>query len=221
MASGGERAAVTFEAPHGVDCTVLVDGDVVEFGRAAECRIRFGYAPLADIGVPRVAGRLVVGGGRVFVGALDVAGRPALEVNTTGRPPVMIAAGDGFAPAGDSFQVTVHGQHRAWRLDVAIRPDLPVDREQSADTPTRTHQLTLSDAQRRIIEAYLSPLRRGRHEPATHREVAERLGCHQNTAREVLYSVWSQLFAAGVPMPDVADKRVAVVEAIRLHRLLP
>jgi hypothetical protein len=28
------------------------------------------------------------------------------------------------------------------------------------------------------------------------------------------------MFAAGIPMPDVSDKRVAVVEAVRLHRLL-
>ena len=41
-----------------------------------------------------------------------------------------------------------------------------------------------------------------------------------NSAREALYEVWAKLFAAGIPMPDVSEKRIAVVEAVRLHRLL-
>jgi len=216
-----ERAGVTFEAPQGTESVVLCDTDVAEFGRAGTCRVRFGYAPVADLGVPRVAGRLVVAAGRVFVEALDVAGRSALEIVAAGRPPVMLAAGDGFAPSETAFRVIVHGQTRSWPLDVAVRPDSHLLSPDTTDEPTRTHVLTLTDSQHRIIDAYMEPVRRGRLEPATHREVADALGCHQNSAREVLYSVWSVLFAAGVPMPDVADKRVAVVEAIRLHRLLP
>lgn len=211
---------MTFEAPHGVDSVVLLDSDIAEFGRAGTCRVRFGYAPIADLGVPRVAGRLVVAGGRVFVEALEAAGRSAMEISAPGRPPVMLGAGDGFAPSESAFRVTIHGANRSWPLDVAVRSGARSLSAASTDEPTTTHQLPLSDAQRRIIEAYIEPVRRGRLEPATHREVAEALGCHQNSAREVLYSVWSALFAAGVPMPDVADKRVAVVEAIRLHRLL-
>lgn len=219
---GGEgtpRAAVTFEAPHGPESMILHDGEIAEFGRARECAIRFGYAPVADPGVPRVAGRLITAGGRVVVEGIDAPGRSALEICADGRPPMMVAAGDAFAPAETSFRVTVHGQARTWRLEIVVRPQVLTARD-SDDSPTRTHELRLTAAQRRIIETYLEPLRRGRLEPATHREVAEALGCHQNSAREVLYSVWSSLFAAGVPMPDVADKRVAVVEAIRLHRLL-
>lgn len=215
-----ERAGVTYEAPHGTDSVVLSDTQVAEFGRAGSCSIRFGYAPVADLGVPRVAGRLVVAAGRVFVEALDVVGRSALEITAVGRPPVMLAAGDAFAPSESAFRVTVHGQVRSWPLDVVVRTDARLLRADSSDEPTRTHALSLTDGQRRIIDAYMDPLRRGRLEPATHREVAAALGCHPNSAREVLYSVWSSLFAEGVPMPDVADKRVAVVEAIRLHRLL-
>jgi hypothetical protein len=74
--------------------------------------------------------------------------------------------------------------------------------------------------QRRVVAAYMEPLRHGRLEPATHREVAAALSYHPNSAREALYEVWARMFAAGIPMPDVAEKRVAVVEAVRLHRLL-
>lgn len=211
---------MTYEAPHGVDSVVLRDGDVAEFGRAGSCAIRFGYAPIADTGVPRIAGRLIAAAGRVTVEALDVAGRPALEISAAGRPPVMIAAGDAFSPSNPAFRVTVYGHVRSWCLDVVVRPAPAASSSLPTDEPTRTHELELTEAQRRIITAYVDPIRRGRLEPATHREVAELLGCHQNSAREVLYTVWSALFAAGVPMPDVADKRVAVVEAIRLHRLL-
>ena len=36
----------------------------------------------------------------------------------------------------------------------------------ATDEPTKTHNLPLSEAQRRIIDAYMDPLRRGRLEPA-------------------------------------------------------
>ena len=218
---GPERAGVTELAPHGTDSVVLRDGDIAEFGRAGTCRFRFGYAPTADLGVPRVAGRLVVAAGRVFVEARDAAGRSALAIVTPGRPPVMVGAGDGFCPAEASFRIVVHGETRTWPVEVATRANSAASAAISAEDPTHTHELDLSDAQRRIIAAYYEPLRRGRLEPATHREVAEQLGCHHNTAREVLYAVWATLFAADVPMPDVSDKRVAVTEAIRLHRLHP
>ncbi len=214
------RVAVTFDAPHGIESVVLADGDVAEFGRAGTCPIRFAHAPIADTGVPRSAGRLIVAGGRVFIEATNQPGRSALEVSAAGRPPVLVATGDGFAPSESEFRVTVHGQLRSWPLDVVLAPDLEERTHPTTDDPTVTHQLTLTEAQRRVVEAYLDPLRRGRLEPATHREVAASLDCHQNSAREVLYSVWSSLFAAGVPMPDVADKRVAVCQAIRLHKLL-
>jgi hypothetical protein len=213
-------AAVTFEAPHGVDSVVLGGSDVVEFGRGGSCRIRFAYAPLVDAGVPRVAGRLVAAAGRLFVEAPEGAGRSALEVVVEGRPPVLVGAGDAFGPSENEFRIRVHGEQRTWPLDVVVRPPSARASASGTDVPTRRHELTLTDAQRRVIDAYLEPMRRGRLEPATHREVAEVLNCHQNSAREVLYSVWGALFGAGVPMPDVADKRVAVAEAIRLHRLL-
>jgi hypothetical protein len=38
--------------------------------------------------------------------------------------------------------------------------------------------------------------------------------------REILYEIWARMFAQQVPMPDVSDKRVAVVEATRVHGLL-
>jgi len=218
--AGDGGVGVTFEAPHGVESVVLTEDGVAEFGRSGACVLRFGYAPIADTGVPRVAGRLVVAAGRVFVEALDAPGRPALEISAAGRPPVMVAAGDAFAPAERSFRITVHGHLRSWPIDVVMSPRTASPAGSDVDEPTKRHRLDLTDAQRRVIEAYVAPLRRGRLEPATHREVAEALELHQNTAREVLYSVWSALFAAGVPMPDIADKRVAVVEAVRLHRLL-
>lgn len=127
-----ERAAVTFEAPHGTESVVLADDAVAEFGRAAACSIRFGFAPIADVGVPRVAGRLLVTGGRVVVEAPDAAGRPALELLAAGQPPFLLGAGQVFAPFERSFTVVVHGHQRTWPLVVATR-----SREWSlADAPT-------------------------------------------------------------------------------------
>jgi hypothetical protein len=50
--------------------------------------------------------------------------------------------------------------------------------------------------------------------------VAAALNYHPNTVREVLYEIWALMFAEQIPMPDVSDKRVAVVEAARVHGML-
>jgi hypothetical protein len=182
--------------------------------------VRFGYAPIADVGVPRVAGRFVVAGERVFVESVDVTGRRSLEIIAAGRPPVLLGVGDGFAPSEPEFRVMVHGEQQAWTLSVVVRRDMPDSSRSGWEPPTRSFELRLTDMQRRVVAAYIEPLRHGRVEPATHREVATALSYHPNSAREALYEVWAKMFAAGIPMPDVSDKRVAVVEAVRLHRLL-
>lgn len=38
-------AVVTYPAPHGIEGEAPYEGDVVPFGRGAECQVRFGYAP--------------------------------------------------------------------------------------------------------------------------------------------------------------------------------
>jgi hypothetical protein len=214
------RVAVTFPAPHGTESLVLHDGDVAHFGRGGDCGVRFGYAPIADVGVPRVAGRFVVAAERVFVESVDVTGRRSLEIIAAGRPPVLLGIGDGFAPSENEFRVTVHGEQRAWVLSVVVRREVSDANRSGWEPPTRSFELRLTETQQRVVAAYVEPLRNGRMEPATHREVATALSYHPNSAREALYEVWARMFAAGIPMPDVSDKRVAVVEAVRLHRLL-
>ena len=221
--AGGEittaRAAVTFDAPHGREVVVLHDGAELTFGRGGSCDVRFGFAPEVDEGVPRIAGRLVAAAQRVFVEAGDAARRPTVQITAEGRPAVMVGVGDGFAPAERTFRVGVVGARQTWWFTVRVRREpFPVDGDGSP--PTRSFDVQLSPLQRRVLEAYMAPMRRGRWEPATHREVATALSYHPNTVREALYEVWSKLFAAGVALPDIADKRLAVTEALRLHRLL-
>ena len=220
---GGTIAGVCFEGPQGMESEVLREGDTAAFGRAASCRVRFAFAPVAALGVSREAGRFVVAAGRVFVEASAVDGHRAIEVFAPGRPPVLVAPGDAFCPAEQEFRVVVHGEMRTWPLEITTRSETGPTIGHAAsrlDDPTTRTEIVFTEAQRRVLEAYLAPIRRGRIEPATHREVADVLGCHPNSAREVLYAVWAKLFAAAIPMPDVADKRVAVAEAIRAHRLL-
>ncbi len=212
---------VTYPAPHGTEALVLHDGDVVRFGRGSECEVRFAYAPTADPGVPRVAGCLVVSHRRVFVESSDQLGHRALTVRADEGGTVQIPVGEGHSPRTARFEVLVPGEVEPWRIALTVRASPAGDpRPTSDDPPTRRHSLTLTPLQRTVLAAYSEPLARGRLEPATHREVGTALSYHPNTVREVLYEIWAEMFAEQIPMPDVSDKRVAVVEAARVHGLL-
>ncbi len=213
------RAAVTFDAPQGPEVAVLNDGDVVKFGRGDGCHIRFGFAPVADTGVPRVAGLFVVANQRVFIETTANPGRPVPEVRVAGQPPMPVGVGAGFSPPAQEFRVLVRGD-KDWQLHVRVRGAEIVEQPSMSDPLTKRYQLKLTTTQRRVLAAYVEPLRRGRHEPATHRQVADALGYHPNSAREVVYELWARMFASGIPMPDRSDKRIAVVEAVLLHGLL-
>lgn len=215
------RVAVSYLAPHGVEAVTLSDGEVAAFGRGTECKVRFGYAPQADQDVPRVAGYFVVNHERVFIESPATVGHRALEVRTDSGVSVQIPIGEGFSPRDSRFDILVRGSDRPWKLSVTLKipGGLPGGSE-SADPPTTNFLLVLSEAQRSVVEAYLDPIRRGRVEPATHKEVATRLDRHPNTVRETLYEVWTLLFEMDIPMLDTADKRIAVAEAVRVHGLL-
>jgi hypothetical protein len=216
-----ERAVVNYLTPKGIDALVLRDGDSVEFGRGGECQIRFGYAPQPDLGVPRVAGQLMVVNQRVFIGSSNQTGHRVIEVRTENGPTRQIALGEGFSPRENRFDIFVTGEREPWKLSVSVRP--PTDVRESGtggDPPTKYYELNLTNLQRAVLEAYFEPMSRGRLEPATHKEVAASLSYHSNTVREALYEVWAKMFEQDMPMPDVSDKRIAVVEAARVHGLL-
>ena len=220
MEGRAERAVVTFDAPHGVDAVTIADGDVAMFGRDASCAVRFGFAPVRDLGVARVAGQFLAAGGRIFVESSDDPEHRALEVRAPGNPPVQLAQGEGYAPRTATFEVVIHGE-RAWTLQVAVRRDSELTAsDSSAEPPTRGFDLELTPMQRSVLDAYCEPVRRGRVEPATHKEVAAALSYHPNSVREALYEIYARMFAAGIPLLEVADKRVAVVEAARRHGLI-
>jgi hypothetical protein len=216
-----ECAVITYPAPHGAEALRLHDDQTVAFGRSEECEVRFAYAPVADRGVPRVAGSLAVVNGRVFVESAGEQGlHRALTIRTDAGTTRQLAVGDGASPRERRFEIYVHGDSGPWRIGVAARARPPRSSSpEGPDPPTHHHAVTLTDLQQRVLDAYAEPIRRGRLEPATHRQVAAALSYHQNTVREVLYDIWALLFAEQIPMPDVDDKRVAVVEAARLHGL--
>jgi hypothetical protein len=214
-----ERAVVTYPAPHGTDAVTLCDDSTVAFGRGAECEIRFGYAPVADESVPRLAGRLVVASMRVFVESAAQPGHRAVEVLAGGNIR-QLGPGEGFSPRERHFEVVVRGDS-PWRMGVTVRPgNESAPNGVSVDPPTRRFSLDLTDQQFAVLSAYCEPPGRSRAEPATHKEVAASLNYHPNRVREILYDIWAKMFEEQVPMLDVGDKRVAVVEAARAHGLL-
>lgn len=216
-----ERAVVTFPAPHGADAVTLRDGDVARFGRGAECEIRFGYAPRPDRGLPRVAGRLVAANGRVFVESSGDPSHRALSIRAEGGTIASIGVGEAHSPRESRFEVLVPGDGAPWCLTVTTRdPEAPGAAGDSVDPPTVHYELRLTPLQERVLAAYAEPIRRGAREPATHQQVAAELHYHRNTVRDALYEIYNKMFEAQIPMPDMSDKRFAVVEAARAHGLL-
>jgi hypothetical protein len=222
MAKSGatERAVVTYPAPHGTDVTTLHDGESARFGRGMECEIRFGYAPVSDEGVPRVAGTLLAANRRIFVESANQPGRRTIEIRSVSGTD-QLPAGEGFSPRDSHFDLFVRGENSAWKLAVRFRTNSEsAAAERSADPPTKRLSLELSEKQYAVLAAYCEPPNRGQSEPATHKEAAAALNYHPNTVREILYEIWALMIELQVPMPDVTDKRIAVVEAARLHGLL-
>jgi hypothetical protein len=222
MAKGGgaEGAVVTYPAPHGTDAVTLSEGESAQFGRGAECKIRFGYAPIPDDTVPRVAGSLLAANQRVFIESTGLLGHRTLEVRTPSGT-TRIPAGEAFSPRERHFDVVVLGEQSSWRLGVRVCATERTAPEQiSTDPPTRRFSLDLNEREFAVLTAYCEPPNRSRSEPATHKEVAAALNYHPNTVREILYEIWAQMLELQIPMPDVSDKRIAVVEATRLHGLL-
>lgn len=214
-------ASVVYPGPDGGAVETLVDeGEVVTFGASSECGVRFGHAPVRDRAVPGVAGRLLAIGTRLMIECAEKPGYRALELLIPGEATRYVPLGEAWSPRPREFAVLVAGgQSRAWRLDVTVRRRAVP--KGISSVPTDLEPLHLAPAERELLAAYAAPLQRGQLEPATHRRVAEQLHMDYNTARARLYQIGRRFFAAELPMPDVGDKRVAVVECARIHGLLP
>jgi hypothetical protein len=168
-----------------------------------------------------VAGYFIVANHRVFIESSSTVGHRALEVRTHGGATRQIPIGEGYSPNENRFEVFVRGAQAPWKLGVTVR--LPMSKKRRADgvdPPTTQFMLKLTGVQRSVLEAYYEPIRRGRVEPATHKEVAAKLHRHQNTVRETLYEIWTLMFELDIPMLDTGEKVIAVVEAARVHGLL-
>jgi len=215
-----ERAVVTYSAPHGTDSVTLRDGDIARFGRGSDCEIRFGYAPRPDQGLPRVAGRLVAANGRVFVESSGDTSHRALTIRSAEGTTASVGVGEAYSPREHSFEILIPGDGAPWCLTVTVRAVEATSGGGSADPPTKHYTLALTPLQERVLAAYAEPVRRGGREPATHQQVATALNYHTNTVRNALYEIYNKMFEQQIPMPDVTDKRFAVVDAARAHGLL-
>ena len=215
-------ATVRYPTVDGSATYVLREGESAAFGRGEACPIRFGHLPEPDRDLPRIAGRLSALNGRVFVESSGTVGHRALEVITRSKR-TQVALGEGFSCNDASFEVLIPGPSRSWSLSISMATSTTEAAEDSApdgSSETLHIGLSLSARQMIVLLAYYEPIRTGRADPATHREVATALSYHENTVRKVLYEVWEAMIDRGIPMLDVDDKRVAVVEAARIHGLL-
>jgi hypothetical protein len=215
-------AAVVFDGPSGADGVLIGGGPAltVPFGRGAQCPVRFGHAPAPDLQLARHCGTFLIAGDRLVIESPPVTGGPPVRICVQGRPPVDLGPGEAYGPAVVDFEVIVRGE-REWAMHVRTRARsaMPLSTDGSADPPTERRPLLLSAHERKVLEAYVAPLRAGRLEPSTHAEVAERLAYSVNKTRRDLYGIWQQMVTCGVSVPDYADKRVAVAHAALTHGL--
>ncbi len=209
------------DAPARVDIE-FGNGAVVRFGRGADCAVRFGHAPVSDPRVPRIAGRILVAGGRAMVESpvrSSKAERPALRVTSAGRRPQNLAPGAVYAPPGAMFSVHIAGDHD-WVVDVVLRPGSRRVGSTMAGTETLGEPLELSARDLAIISAYAQPILVGGLEPGTHAEVGRAVGLSVSTARRSVDVLLDRFYGAGLRVHDSTDGRLALVHAAIDHGLL-
>lgn len=195
-------------------------GDGVVFGRDRCVDLRIGDAPVYDEVVPRRAGRVFAEQGRILVANLD--DNLAFDLRFEDRPQVTVSPGDWHAPRDHRFDIVVTGTFEyelAVTVNTAGNPTQVVssgDEGLAADPPTGA-QPSLTERQRSILDAYVSPLRTG-GPTASHAQVASTLGISRSLVRLECNKIWSELLVAGVPMREVGDARDQVVDAWSRHR---
>ncbi len=198
------------------------NGEVLRFGRGADCEVRFGHAPVRDQRVPRMAGRILVVGERAVVESPEratKAERASLRLTCLGYQPQNIAPGAAYAPPGRIFSVHVAGE-LDWVLDVVLRSHPGGLSSVSDDTSTAGEVLELSSRDMAVLLAYSRPLLRGGLEPATHSEAGRAVGVSFSTARRSVDTLLDRFYAAGLRIPDARDSRIALVHAAIDHGLL-
>ncbi len=210
---------VTFPAPHGTDSVTLGEGDEVTFGRGADCAVRFGFAPTIDPSLARLAGSFYVRHGRVTV-ECNERNQFAFEVLAPGRPPQTVAVGSSVGPAELQFAVIIPTQDRRWQLEVFTRPRLAPTLTSTADVQTRALELTMTETEQKIVDAYLGPMRQGSLVPDSHSRAAAAVNYSESYTRKVIYDIYGRMFAAGVPLIPVDDKVQAVAHAMLHHCLV-
>lgn len=92
----------------------------VRFGRSAQCEVRFGHQPLADLSVPRMAGAVVAVDGRV--GVDNLSDKVAFDVKTADGPLETVRPGGLVAPAGDRFEIVFVGRSTPMSSPCTARP---------------------------------------------------------------------------------------------------
>jgi hypothetical protein len=218
-AEGGDAiATIAFD---GGTVFLTTEHSAIRFGRSAECPVRFAHQPVADLGVPRVAGVIRVIGHRVAVENLSQ--KVAFDVKTPDAPVEVVRPDMLVAPPGEWFEIRYGGSRDVYVIHVHRHPvpaPLPDRHPGQVDdeVPTRVDP-DLTSRQWQMLAAYTEPLRRGGTSPATHREVAERLHWSHATIRVECHAIWGAFKVAGVPMRQFRDKRDAVIDAAVRHRL--
>lgn len=218
----GRRPRVQIVHEYGV-VVLGPDLSTISFGRGHDCEVRFGHQPLADRHIPRRAGTLVLQSD-MRLAVENCSDQIAFDLKESGAPLLTVAPCTVVSPATSEFEIRYGGSHQLHTIRVAgaqapihSAPIRPLDTSDA----TIPLQPALTDRQWGVLDAYAEPMRSGALVPATHAEVAAKLGWSMSLVRLECSAIWWVFLAAGVPMRDYPDKRDAITDAATRHRLWP
>lgn len=222
ISTGDPAQAVIATVSSELGTVVVEAGGEVLFGRGSEVDVRIGAVPVYDDVVPRAAGRIFAIEGRVVVENLD--DQLAFDIRVPARPIISLPPGDWHSPRDPVFDIVVTGAVRSYELAVAVNTSgvsprrVPFDACAAELDPPTGAVPKLTERHRRILDAYVEPLRAGGL-VASHQQVADRIGVSRSLVRVECERIWSALFLAGVPMRDLGDARDEIVDAWSRHRI--
>ena len=201
-------ARISWDLPNGQEKVALLQEDeILVFGRAAKCHIQFGRVPHDEF-VPTVWGK-ISWSRRIRVENLaERAAQWSFTLHPTFAPdsprhesPCHVAPGMECSLASQQFQIRAQAPS-GLRIEYVIRVNSFQPRrivELAGESPSVV-EVALTETERTIANALVSPMDEGRPSPATYGECAEMTHFSRDGVRDALERIDSKFARSGLSL---------------------